>query len=97
MSTGPRPLQTISKLKKFRDALALGKPEHLSESRLVDEPPDVWEDLQTQWEACVSRAFVVECREDEAKFWALLLKESGIQQYETIGSGGQSLSAVVDK
>jgi len=95
-SWAERPLQTIAKLKRFRDVLAHGKPEIVDKEVEVVGKPDVWDALKGQWEQTVTPEFVDQCRTDEDHIWKCLLEKSGIQMYETLTHGGHTLKAIVE-
>jgi hypothetical protein len=93
---GARPLQTVAKLKRFRDTLAHGKPEIIDEVCEVDVEPSVWDALKSQWEESVTPSFVDICRDDEHSLWKTLLEKAEIGMEETITSGGHHLSALIE-
>lgn len=76
LDRGARPLQTISKLKRFRDTLAHGKPEIVEKASCADVAPEVWDALKAQWEQAVNPEFVNRCREDEDDLWQKLLSSA---------------------
>ena len=92
-----RPLQTVAKLKRFRDTLAHGKPEIVDETQVTDVEPEIWDALKAQWENSVQPDFVDRCREDEEALWDIMLKAAGIGRHETLTIGGQSLTVMSTK
>ena len=96
LSWGQRPLQTIARLKKFRDVVAHGKPEIVNLEREVTVEPNVWDALKSQWEKTVTPEFVDQCRFDEDHFWRLILEKADISELETTTHGGYTLKAIVE-
>lgn len=93
---GERPLQTFAKLKKFRDTLAHGKPEIVDQTKTVQEEPEIWDALKSQWEASVTPDFIDLVHDDIKNFFHLALDAADIDFGATITHGGHSLKKLVD-
>ncbi|WP_297754644.1 hypothetical protein [uncultured Shimia sp.] len=89
-----RPLATVRDLKELRDTLAHGKPEIVDENKVVDVEPEIWDALKGQWERVVTVEFVNQAYKDTHLFWQQMLSSAEIKEYETVTSGGHSLSTV---
>jgi len=93
---GQRPLQTISKIIRFRDTLAHGKPEIVNETLVTDVEPEIWSALEAQWTTALTAENIDRCDDDVEAFWKQLLTAAGIAVSETLTHGGHHLSSVVE-
>lgn len=91
-----RPLETISKLKDFRNVLAHGKPSLIDYTKVVDVEPEVWDALKTEWENAVTIEFASMCRTDEESLWNLMLERAEIPLSQTLTHGGHHLTVLRD-
>ncbi|MHA6265001.1 hypothetical protein ACXYMO_17515 [Arenibacterium sp. CAU 1754] len=94
LNWGTKPLQTLAKLKKFRDTIAHGKPEIVDETKVVKVEPEVWDALKGQWEAVINENFVADCRNAEKELWDLMLEKADIPEHQTLTHGGHSLAFI---
>jgi len=94
-SWGNEPLQTIKKLKDLRDVLAHGKPEHEYDETILENEPQIFDALKSQWEETVNPVFVAQCADAENMLWKRMLEKADIPEKKTLTSAAQSLSEVV--
>ncbi len=97
LSWGSRPLQTIDKLKTFRDTLAHGKPDIVDVTTIENVEPEVWDAMKGPWEEAIEITFVEKCKKDVRELWKLLLEKADIPLHQTLTHGGHSLKVILDE
>ncbi|NRG18084.1 hypothetical protein HPQ64_10320 [Rhizobiales bacterium] len=92
-----RPFSSIGKLKKLRDTLAHGKPEHIEEEEIVIGTYDelcARQRLAGGWEEMVTLDNVVECYDDMNEIWRLMLEAAKIEVIDTTTQGGHGMELI---
>ncbi|MBO9465026.1 hypothetical protein J7443_07285 [Tropicibacter sp. R15_0] len=81
---GQPPLQTLGRLFNLRNLLAHGKPEIAEKkTRLIDDDPDLFGDLRSEWQDKITAEFVEAVARDIEAFWDDLLVKANVSHFET--------------
>ena len=97
LSPGERPLDTVLRLKKFRDLMAHGKPEIGIERRVVDENSDLFAGLRGKWKDYIDLKFLQQCNKDIEQLSNTLFEKAGIEEWETMTRVHGSTKRVEDE
>jgi hypothetical protein len=92
-----RPYSVVSKLKKFRDTIAHGKPEQTSKDEIIEataEELDQRADLRAGWEEAIAHDAVFQAHEDVDAIWKELLEKSGLSIFDTMTHGSASITLI---
>ena len=85
------PYQVIGELKKFRDALAHGKPEEIDREVYIETTAKELQErgsLSAPYEDFLKEELVYQAYEDVEAIWKELLERSGLNITDTITQGG---------
>ena len=84
LSNGEEPLQTLTKLKRFRNTLAHGKPDIGVETKIVNEVSDDFAALRAAWEADLDFEFLAACRNATQQLRDILFEAAKIEPWDAV-------------
>lgn len=94
--SGSRPFSTVEKLIKARDVMAHGKPRYFKEQwEAVGTHSELEETLRSYrkgLEIDITYDFMREAYDDVEAVWRMMLKASGIREFDTLDGGSSMIS-----